>query len=199
MKLGKNFDNLGEICGELMISAVSSWYLRWALQFLSYSSNAGLHIHCRDSLKRLDPSQYPHSSHVHCRDSPSLSWYLVQRLTKETQSLSVSPLQSWPLQRLPIPLMIFSAETHSLSSIISTRETHSPLSSPLQRLTLLSLIITTAETQYLSLLSSSLQRLTLFVTWHCRDSLSLSMIFTDTERIRAKNRKDSIYAGLQPA
>ena len=117
MKLGKNFDNLGEICGELMISAVSSWYLRWALQFLSYSSNAGLHIHCRDSLKRLNPSQYPHSSHVHCRDSPSLSWYLVQRLTKETQSLSVSPLQSWPLQRLPIPLMIFSAETHSLSSI----------------------------------------------------------------------------------
>ena len=144
MKLGKNFDNLGEICGELMISAVSSWYLRWALQFLSYSSNAGLHIHCRDSLKRLNPSQYPHSSHVHCRDSPSLSWYLVQRLTPS--------------------LLLY----------------------PLQRLTLLSLIITTVETQYLSLLSSSLQRLTLFVTWHCRDSLSLSMIFTDTEWFKAK-------------
>ena len=167
MKLGKNFDNLGEICGELMISAVSSWYLRWALQFLSYSSNAGLHIHCRDSLKRLNPSVYLHSSHVYCSDLPSLSSNWVQRLT----------------------LSLLSTETHSSS----------PLSSPLQRLTLLSLIITTAETQYLSLLSSSLQRLTLFVTWHCRDSLSLSMIFTDTERFKAKNRKDSIYAGLRPA
>merc|ERR1711954_636569 len=54
--------------------------------------------------------------------------------------------------------MIFSAETHSLSSIISTRETHSPLSSPLQRLTLLSHIITTAETH--SLCQLALQRLT---------------------------------------
>ena len=99
MKLGKNFDNLGEICGELMISAVSSWYLRWALQFLSYSSNAGLHIHCRDSLKRLNPSQYPHSSHVHCRDSPSLSWYLVQRLTPSLLLPRLrleSPCNSWP-------------------------------------------------------------------------------------------------------
>ena len=159
MKLGKNFDNLGEICGELMISAVSSWYLRWALQFLSYSSNAGLHIHCRDSLKRLNPSQYPHSSHVHCRDSPSLSWYLVQRLTKETQSLSVSPLQSWPLQRLPIPLMIFSAETHSLSSILHSSHVHCrdsiSLFNLLQRPTL-SLISITAETHSLFKLRNSI-------------------------------------------
>ena len=142
MKLGKNFDNLGEICGELMISAVSSWYLRWALQFLSYSSNAGLHIHCRDSLKRLNPSQYPHSSHDHCRDSPSLSWYLVQRLTPS--------LILYPLERLTLP-----CHHHCRDSLSS------PLSSPLRRLSIshschphcrdsLSLSPGIAETHFLS-------------------------------------------------
>ena len=142
MKLGKNFDNLGEICGELMISAVSSWYLRWALQFLSYSSNAGLHIHCRDSLKRLNPSQYPHSSHDHCRDSPSLSWYLVQRLTPSL--LFFTPVMS-------------TAETQSPSSIFC-RGPLSLSSALLQRLTL-SLNWETQSLPYHPLQSCPLQRL----------------------------------------